>query len=661
MLTKQQVCDITGYQGEFDPNPVQEASFRPVFGSNLHLLVAAGTGCGKTLMYEWAMHKALRAQQHVIVIAPNKALVEQKSAAWRNPTHCFSRYRLVVKTGDYVGISSRDLSDNPIKIMTPEAFAVSLRSRNAQSWVSKVGLLVVDEIHTLGTDSRGNGLEACILNFFLKCGPKARFVGVSASVDNKSLQDMMTWISALSEKKIHAIKSNWRPIPLIYKFIPYKDSKNYNIGEANKKSAVVNLVSSLDQKVLIFVHTKKFGYALTKSLQDAGFSSTFHCADFKRSEKLDMEKKFVDGDITTLVSTSTLAVGCDFPVEDVIVAGVHRGMNVVELDTLQQMAGRAGHQGTCEKGVVHFIVPNDDPKHWEKYIREQYSIKSELTNKRWLAFHTIAVIADSEVADEKMLEQWYEKTLAFVQEGHSRTRMEDMIEYLRQAKAIKTTESDNEEEEFYATLLGHASARFYFDPMDVFKWCRGLRTLTVRNHAQACAILASGETLVQDFNIKPKDIPPAVTYRMQQAGYGEAPITAQFFYYLAVFLSGVGFEQRESLPTALKVPLYNFYKELQRVITCLNYLANKEPDMELSVRCLEDTILKISHGVPDEVLDLVRIKNVGRARAMKLAGANILSADDIYHNKELVLTLLGPKVGQKVYLEAEKVADPPPF
>jgi helicase len=659
MLTAQQVQAHTGFKSIYDPNPVQEACYHTVFSDDRHLLVAAGTGCGKTMIYEWAIYSVVRRGGHVVVVAPQKALVEEKAEAWRNPNHSLYPYSLTVKTGDYSTVKTQDLVDNQIKILTPEAFAVALRSRNAETWIQLTDLFVSDEIHTLGMSDRGNGLEACVIGYFeRKRHGNTRIIGVSASIEDQSLQDIMTWLTNLSNRKVHAIKSAWRPTPLHYQFVGYHHSNNYKQSEENKMKAVLALVHELDPApALIFVQSKKFGYACEKKLQEEGYAARFHCADLSMDERRVIESQFLT-QVRCLVATSTLAIGCDFAVTNVIIAGVHRGLTIVEQDTLQQMAGRAGHQASCEYGMVWQLIPKKDADQWKAYVRGTYKITSELNQKKWLAFHTISVIANNNTATVAELTAWYEKTLAYVQSQADPTLMQTMLDYLYKAQAIRyVPQAEDKPPEVYATILGKAAAYFYFDPMDVCKWYTGLLKLTVRDHAQACSVIAAGETMNAIIPIKADQIPDTVHYQLRrQECYGTH---TAFLYYLAIFLSGDQYDQRKDLPPPIRTPLQNYFKELKRMVACLTYIASKEIDVEVNVRCLEDTVFKIVYGVPDEILDLLRVKGLGRVRAQVLYDFGVRIVDDIVMQREQVITLLGPKLGPQIVASAAQTCSLP--
>jgi replicative superfamily II helicase len=95
---------------------------------------------------------------------------------------------------------------------------------------------------------------------------------------------------------------------------------------------------------LIFCHDKNTGRQVLGMLKHEGIESFFHNADLELKERLEIEGKFADREngIRVLVSTSTLAWGRTLPARNVIIVGVHRGLNDIDQLDVIQMAGRAG-------------------------------------------------------------------------------------------------------------------------------------------------------------------------------------------------------------------------------------------------------------------------------------------------------------------------------
>ena len=63
---------------------------------------------------------------------------------------------------------------------------------------------------------------------------------------------------------------------------------------------------------------------------------------------------------------------------------------------------------------------------------------------------------------------------------------------------------------------------------------------------------------------------------------------------------------------------------------------------------------RLKYGVKEELLPLIRFRNIGRARARKLFNAGIRTPVDIKKADEIVLAkLLGPKVAKEIRQSAE--------
>ena len=63
--------------------------------------------------------------------------------------------------------------------------------------------------------------------------------------------------------------------------------------------------------------------------------------------------------------------------------------------------------------------------------------------------------------------------------------------------------------------------------------------------------------------------------------------------------------------------------------------------------------VRLRYGIKEELLDLVRLEQIGRARARMLFVNGIKKASEITKNKEKVTSLLGKEVAQKVFDQLE--------
>jgi helicase len=73
--------------------------------------------------------------------------------------------------------------------------------------------------------------------------------------------------------------------------------------------------------------------------------------------------------------------------------------------------------------------------------------------------------------------------------------------------------------------------------------------------------------------------------------------------------------------------------------------------MHKSIHRLVDTRVRIRYGIKEELLDLVRLEQIGRVRARRLYGNGIKSVQDIRANVEIVRSVLGSEVAKKVFMQ----------
>ena len=689
MYTKEKIKELTKYRQEYEPNVVQQAALPFALLGDGNLLVASGTGTGKSMIYEWAMYRELCRGKDVVVLHPSKALAEQKFENWCNENSSFAPFSKVVRTGDYHDISIKELVTGRIKIFTPEAFAVTLRGRKVKSWVQNIGALIVDEIHTLGMEGRGNGLEACIINFFQSGIQDARFIGVSATIDKSSLLEIRGWLHRLTSNDVHVINApTWRPTPLYEHFTTYRESKNYHQNESKKMDLTLKKIDSLlenkVERILVFVHSKKTGRTLLDILQTKNIASDFHCADVPLKKRKDMENKFLQKRINVLVATSTLAVGMDFPVEHVIIVGMHRGLNIVEKDTIQQMRGRSGHQVGCREGNVYYFLPvskkpEEDLEEWKKFITDQHEVKSELGSFVWLAFHVIAVINNHKLISKAGILDWFESTLAFQQKFFENKDLdpknhivEQTVSYLTKYQAIVEALP----ERYETTHLGRTAAYFYFDVKDLFSWKEGLTKANFLvgddyelQHFLGCALLSESLTLASSFPPensisfqlpllqKIKRILARCDSFLERTNMDPVVLFRRNFLFHLTELSGDTFVFRYDLPQAVQAKLWSLNKELQRAIAALKYLSNQDLDLGDEVDILERTILKIVHGVPEPVIDLLKIRGIGRVKALKIFSEGIYTFEGILSAPETIMDVLGKITGSKVLEEVKAMVE----
>ncbi|WP_216695434.1 DEAD/DEAH box helicase [Dietzia psychralcaliphila] len=182
----------------FDPDPFQLESFTAL-DAGRNLLVSAPTGSGKTLIGEYAAHRALSGGGRCFYTTPVKALSNQKFRQFR---HRFGPENVGLLTGDH----SID-ADAPVVVMTTEVLRNMIYS--GSSALHDLDCVVMDEIHYLGDRSRGVVWEEIILTL----DPAIRLVGLSATLSNT--EELGDWISEIRGDTA-VVLSDHRPVPLAH-------------------------------------------------------------------------------------------------------------------------------------------------------------------------------------------------------------------------------------------------------------------------------------------------------------------------------------------------------------------------------------------------------------------------------------------------------------
>ena len=92
-----------------------------------------------------------------------------------------------------------------------------------RSMLSSVKLLLIDEVHLLGSPDRGATLEAAVARMMAmsrKLDKPVRIIALSASIPN--VGDIAKWIGG----KAKVFGENYRPVRIERKVMGYKKAKN---------------------------------------------------------------------------------------------------------------------------------------------------------------------------------------------------------------------------------------------------------------------------------------------------------------------------------------------------------------------------------------------------------------------------------------------------
>ncbi|MGM5480374.1 MAG: DEAD/DEAH box helicase [Nanobdellota archaeon] len=180
--------------------PSQEKAIQAGLFEDNNLLVCTPTASGKTLVGELALFHTIHTQRKKgVYVVPLKALASEKYTDFKKR---YPQFKIALASSD---IDSKDeyLSEFDIIITTSEKLDSLLRHH--VSWISRIGVLVVDEIHLLNDPTRGPTLEVLITHLQSQL-PSLQIIGLSATIGNA--RALSTWLSA------HLVEDIWRPVRL---------------------------------------------------------------------------------------------------------------------------------------------------------------------------------------------------------------------------------------------------------------------------------------------------------------------------------------------------------------------------------------------------------------------------------------------------------------
>ncbi|XP_054637611.1 activating signal cointegrator 1 complex subunit 3 isoform X1 [Dunckerocampus dactyliophorus] len=413
-------------------NPIQTQIFHTLYHTDTNVLLGAPTGSGKTIAAELAMFRVFNKypSSKVVYIAPLKALVRERIEDWKVRIEEKLGKKVVELTGD-VTPDMRAIAQADLIVTTPEKWDGVSRSWQNRSYVQKVAILIIDEIHLLGED-RGPVLEVIVsrTNFISSHTSKGvRVVGLSTALANA--RDLADWLGIV-QVGLFNFRPSVRPVPLEVHIHGFP-GQHYcpRMATMNKPTFQAIRSHSPAKPVLIFVSSRRqtrltaldlIAYLATEdnpkqwlhqdereiediiaTVRDSNLKLTLafgigmHHAGLHERDRRTVEELFVNCKIQILIATSTLAWGVNFPAHLVIVKGTEyydgktrRYVDYPITDVLQMM-GRAGRPQFDDQGKAVILVHDIKKDFYKKFLYEPFPVESSLLSV--LSDHLNAEIA----------------------------------------------------------------------------------------------------------------------------------------------------------------------------------------------------------------------------------------------------------------------------
>lgn len=513
--------------------------------------------------------------------------------------------------------------------------------------------VLVSNCHLLTVQGRGDHLESGVIKF-TEVNPDSRFVLLSATMPN--VEEIASWVSNLTDRMTNVIRSDYRPCPLNIHFPQYRSSQNYTDSETNKISRAMDIIDKYQaDKFLIFVHSKRTGEQMLRKLEHRKIKCAYHNADLPKEKRIDIENKFRnDPSLRIVVSTSSLAWGCNLPARRVIILGVHRGKTDVENYDIWQECGRAGRPKYDPCGDAYILVPDMQFLKYKEKIMTPTPVISCLTGANTLAFHVVSEVHHRTIKTMSDLDDWYKRTFAFHQRSYAgMADCHEALSKLENAGCIKISG-----ENIDVTGVGAVASMFYYCPFDMSNLYKNFKKLFQNGTQDSYEYVAFALSCVPSNKI---EMPTVAELDDLQEFYGEARFreaheffnknaslngevkNAYCYYWLFYDEPGYG----TSLST-LSRSLRGDFERLGDALKVLDQMAGRWGKDKF----FDALNARIIYGVNPELVDFVRIKGIGRVKAQKLYDGGIKKLKDMNAESVALALKCSKTAAEKICQEA---------
>jgi ATP-dependent Lhr-like helicase len=318
------------------------------FAARRATLLIAPTGAGKTLagflpsLVDLTMRPRNRGGLHTLYISPLKALAVDIARNLDAPiAEMGLPIRVETRTGDTpASRRARQKRDPPdILLTTPEQIALLLASPDAEALFGGLEIVIVDELHALAANKRGDLL--CLGLARLKAlSPRLVAFGLSATVRDPPA--LARWLSIDPPAAVVTADRAVAAPPDI-RVLDSAERLPWAGHTAKHAMAEIYAAIKAHRMTLVFVNTRmqaEFCFQLLWSLNEDGLKIALHHGSLDVSQRRRVEAAMAEGRLDAIVCTSTLDLGIDWGDVDLVVnVGAPKGAS-----RLLQRVGRANHR-----------------------------------------------------------------------------------------------------------------------------------------------------------------------------------------------------------------------------------------------------------------------------------------------------------------------------
>ncbi len=701
------LLEILGYPSLYPPQQ-QAIAYGLLDGKNL--LITTPTASGKTLIAIMASIKAFEEGKKAIYLTPLRALAAEKYHDFniiKQLNGHVTNINIKIASSDF-NSSPKRLGEADVLILTNEKMD-SLIRRDI-SWISNVGLFIVDEIHLIGDQDRGPTLEM-LLAIIRKISPRAQILALSATVSNS--EEIADWL------RCDLVDNNWRPTQLLEGV--YEGGTTVRMNGGNKikipgySNAALEIAGDSIQnggQSLIFASTRKRAYSLALKATEIVYKFlnkmekekairagrqirakgedveltaklsevvskgvAFHHAGLGTSAREIVEQAFKQGIVKLLVATPTLAAGVNLPARRVVISGILRynsdaGTNLpISILEYKQLCGRAGRPKYDDIGEAIIVGENglSPTELYEHYILgEPEPVQSQLMNERALRIYTLSIISTIPGLKLEEIYTIFGKTLSGQQHNKTimRRKIDSTLHYLEVEDLVKS-----KNDRYIPTNFGRQSSLLYIDPLTAVEFKKAIAMSTqfkpisedgVKIHTLAFLQLISCCTdFYPKLPMRKRDYELITTYENQMNELSCEIGDFEYTRSLLALYEWIHEASDRNLSNRLSIEP----GDMHRIVENAGWLARALYQVSKLLRRgdllkeLSELQIRIKFGIKNELVPLVRLKGIGRVRARALYDAGFLDLKTVAEAPEAKLSSvskIGPNLAKRLKEQLKK-------
>ena len=689
-------------QGYTKLYPPQADSVKSGLLDGKSILVSAPTASGKTLIAMLAIMSYLSNNKgKVIYLSPLRALAAEKFTEFKKleKVALGNKVKVAISTGDFENIE-KNLEISNLLILTNEKMDSIIR--HSAEWVDEIGLVISDEVHLIGDENRGPTLEMILTQLKL-LETKPQIVGLSATITNSD--EIADWLECT------LVKNDWRPVPLSEGVcdegqVTMSDGKIFEVERTLMGTPIDLGVQSVKQggQSLVFAETRVRSKSLATKASDAIFQMldkkeiselektskkllsenehtelvktlallvkkgvAFHHAGLNQKCRQTIEEEFRKGTIKLLSSTPTLAAGVNLPARRVVISNINRynakvGANrPISILEYKQLCGRAGRPQYDDYGESIIVGNGNTEDLIEYYINgEPEPIISKITDDKSLRTHILSVIVTHPGIKKEDILEFFLQTLGGLQTRKPTLKFAiDISLRFLSSKFLIIKKG----ERYAATEFGKKTSMLYIDPLTATYFRDSIENVSQeRKHTFGFLhLITNCEEFFPKFSLRQKDYETASLMIENNSSQLLEPISE---YDCSRSLLALQSWITESTELSLSDSLGMESGDVHRMTENANWLSyclreiSKHVERVDLLEELSDLRNRVIYGIREELLDLVKVKGIGRVRARILFKHGIKNLEDLKKipvNKLGEIDKIGSTIADKIKEELRKV------